>query len=438
VSSSAHRKFVLDLLQLQRERATGCLAVTAEDVYTVIYFENGRVVYADSTALSETLGRLMLDDGVIDQQQYTRAIDELRRARETDEAARLGGVLMHLGYVTVEDIQAAIIKQTGRRIAHLMQFEEPSFTFEPGAEGLESVPRYPMRVEPQILDGIQLYHDRARMARTLAPFRGRFVMLRADVELISRCFDLLSHQREIVASIDGSETTEAWLVRQPSEEALPILCALAITGVLATAEAPPSARTVAEEAKRNPSLAPPGNTGVYQVPEVIPVAPPSPRIGTPRRVLAPSVRKPRPQRRPSPGVPIPSVEQIERLEAEAACRHGLDLLWKGEHDHAVEQFGVAAAARPEAVEYRLYLEWAKSRQQPDLDRATLVRLEKLASDAARQDSRHPFPPYVTAHVALARGDQDTAYRFFKVALHRDPANKDARAQLGQIERRRKR
>ena len=418
MSISAHTKLVHHLLQLQRERATGALTVTSDADPTVVYFEGGRAVFADSPAVSQTLGRLLLEEGVLTHQQYTIAIGELRRAQSRDRHARLGAVIVDLGFTSVDIVQEALFKQMGRRVAGLLQPPEHSWTWAAGDAELKDIPRYPMRVEPLILEGIRLFYDHATMTEALVPYRGGFLMLRAPTELIARCFSLNAELSDVVASITGRELTESWLMQQTSTQAWPLATALALTGVLAVVRAAPTPAAVQSEAKKNPSLAPPGNTGIFEVPKVNVTS-----VATDPAFATPSA---------APVATPPSPEQLARLEAESACRIGIDLLHAEQFAEAEEQFRIAQRSMPDVLEYRLYWVWALARVKDTFDPATLTELAELATTAARQDSRHAFPSYVTAHVALQRGDDDTALRFFKVAHHRDPDNRDAGNQLRRL------
>ena len=470
MAADLRTKLVHELLRLQRERRTGALAVTAEDVYTAIYFQNGRAVFADSSAVSETLGRVLLDEGVLDQRQYDHALAELTRLLRDNRHARLGGVLLNPGYATKAQVQAAIVSQTARRIGHLMQFDEPSFEFSEGERELEGVPRYPMRVEPEILDGVRRYFDPSRIQRVLAPYADGYLVLRADVPLIAECFTLGDEPVAILETIDGTTTTRDWLAMQTNDLAWPLLCSLALTGVLTALREAPTPDVVEVERASNPSLAPPGQTGRHQMPEVYPIGgssaamtdghpgpPPNAWPARRQRLFTPSpgmraVRfgarrdtiegpppvEPRPptdqplEIDPIEPEPVPA-EQLQRLEAETAARRGLEMLRQDQLVLAEDHFARAHHAMPHVAEYALYLAWTKGRQRPSLDASTLEQLDRLAKEAARQDSTHGFPPYVSGHVALARGDRDTAYRFFKVAERRDADNPDAREQLRKLE-----
>jgi hypothetical protein len=425
MSISSHTKLVHHLLQLQRERATGALTVTADEESTIVYFEGGRAVFADSPAVSQTLGRLLLESGVITHQQYTIAIGELRRSVARDRTARLGGVLVNLGFTTVEAVQDALVKQVERRIAGLLQHPEHTWTWADGDGELADKPRYPMRVEPMILDGVRLFYSRADMTQALQSYRGGFLVLRAPAELIVRCFSLRAELAAVVASIDGTLITESWLMQQPSEDAWPLATALAMTGVLAVMRAEPSREVVVTEARKNPSLAPPGNTGVFEVPKVQPVRMPAdPIFATPNAAPAPAAKPPSP-------------EQLARLEAESACRIGIDLMHAEEFEEAETHFSIAKRAMPRVLEYQLYWSWVLARTKGPLEESSLGELEQLAATTSRQDSLHAFPPYVYAHIALARGDEDTAIRFFKVADHRGPDNEDAGNQLRRLGRKKR-
>ena len=132
-----------------------------------------------------------------------------------------------------------------------------------------------------------------------------------------------------------------------------------------------------------------------------------------------------------------TAEQLERLEAETAAREGVEMLRESQLKRAESRFARAHRAMPHIAEYALYLAWSKAEMRATLDDATLDELDRLSTEAARQDSAHGFPPYVSGRVALARGNRETAYRFFKVAERRDPSNRDARELLRRLESERK-
>ncbi len=398
------------LLALQRDRETGVLVVNAEEVTTLAYFFGGKLVFAEEGALGETLGRLLVSSGAITAEQYSRAVNVMNDQTVDSQSPRMGEVLVQLGYVTVEQVQQALIAQVQRRVARLIEWERPAWDFDRGTDWLDGVPSYPMRVEPRILEGLRLFYDRARMEAILAPYWDGHLMLRANVDLIAGCFSLTSAQVRVVKTINGTRTTKVWLADQGSDDAWSLVAALAMAGVLAVADAPPSTRSIEQASTGRRQLATLEAAPTYEPPEV--------------RHSAAIPKSPIP---PAGGAAPDSTthERRVKLGAEKAYQLGLEHLAAERYDEAQQQFAEAARSLPRATEYHLYELWAASQCLPLMDATTFKELEEAALTTAKQDSGHHFPPYVLGQVALSRGDEGTALRYLKVAQHRDPSNKDA-------------
>jgi hypothetical protein len=405
------------LLAAQRERDTGVLVVNAESVTTLAYFYGGKLVFAEEGTLGETLGRLLVGNGAITAEQYSRAVNVMSAQTVDSESPRMGEVLVQLGYVTVETVQRALISQVRRRVARLIEWERPAWDFDRGTDWLDGVPSYPMRVETCVLEGLRLFYDRPRMTALLAPYWDGHLMLRANVDLIAGCFGLTSAQARVVQTINGTRTTEGWLAEQGSDEAWGLVAALAMTGVLAVADSPPSTRSVQQASSGRRQLATLEAPPAYDPPEVR-------HGGAVPNASAPPVDGPAPDNA--------SHERRVKLGAEKAFQKGLKLLKAERYAEAEGQFHEAVGALPRATEYHLYELWAASQSLPLLDAATVKTLEEAAITTAKQDSGHPFPPYILGHVAASKGDKATAARYFKVAYHRDPSNKEAAALMRQM------
>jgi len=419
VKEASATQLVHLLLQLQRQRQTGVLSVHAQQVHTLVYFKGGRAVFADEGTLGETLGRVLVDRGRITQEQYAHAIEVMKTQLEANSSMRMGELLVHLGLITVADVQDALVAQMGRRISRLMQFESVQWEFDPSAERTREVPVYPVRAEPWILDGIRRYYDRDRMGMVLAGYWSGYVMLRAPIELITRCFSLSRDGTRLLATFDGTQTLHVWLGQQ-QDQAWWRGTSLALAGVLDVSVTPPSTRSLERAVGENPSLSAPGRTGQFQIPEV--------RTGA-------GLEGP-----PLDGDQAPTSanrERLERIQAESALQRGIESLNKNEFGSAAADFELAMRAMPNVAEYELYEGWARLRSDGALNAAALAELEPLARNAAMQDSQHAFPSYVLGQVAQARGDEDTALRYLRVAAHRDPANKDCALQLKKLSRRKK-
>jgi len=404
-------QLVLALLQLQRQRDTGLLAVNAENVTTLVYFNGGRLVYAEEGALGETLGRLLVQSGALAPEQYAHAVDVMKAQTVNAESPKMGEVLVQLGYVTVETVQRGLIAQVRRRVSRLIEWERLAWDFDHGDEYLVGIPSYPMRAERLVLEGIRLFYDEARMTALLQPYLAGHLMLRATVDLIAGCFALTPAEHTLLATIDGSRTTQEWLTERAAEGSWALATALAMTGVLAVADTPPSTRSIEQAAGTNDSLVPPPpSSGPCDEP-VVRRSPPAP---------APAAE---PEVESAPD--STALKRLAKLGAESAFQRGLELLDEERFEAAAEEFARAVRGVPNATEYLLHEVWARCRCASSPDGALICELEQAAMTMAKQDSQHGLPPYVLGHVALARGNEDMANRYFKVAALRDRRYGDA-------------
>lgn len=145
------------------------------------------------------------------------------------------------------------------------------------------------------------------------------------------------------------------------------------------------------------------------------------------------------QRRPSASA---QGQQLSRLQAEQMFQKGKRHLREGRHVSAAELLGEAALALPEALEYQLYAKWAAFRACKIPNELNYLRTElgPLAKLLAKQDRAHGLPPYVLAHLELAPGgdaapNEANALKLFKMALRRDPKNRDAERHVRLLESR---
>lgn len=128
---------------------------------------------------------------------------------------------------------------------------------------------------------------------------------------------------------------------------------------------------------------------------------------------------------------------MNRVEAEKAFQRGLRHIRAEQWAPATDELGRAAAAMPDETEYQLYSVWASYRVCTiDEERSVLrLELENLARTLAKVDRKHGFPPYVLGHLSLTAEDVERALKLFKMAVVRDPKNRDAERHVRLLESR---
>jgi hypothetical protein len=118
-----------DLLQIiSNGHKSGKLSLARRDTQGVIVFRQGKIIYAASSSARETLGSLLIAQGLISEQDLVDALDLQQRA---SEEKRLGTILVDQGLLAVEDLERVIKGQVENVLLQFMGLEEGFFKFEP-------------------------------------------------------------------------------------------------------------------------------------------------------------------------------------------------------------------------------------------------------------------------------------------------------------------
>src|ERR1700692_1931538 len=90
---------------LLRSAETGVVSLEAIGRNDVIYFNEGKIIFATSSDPDMGLGEILLRGGEITLHQYNHAMDRLVVAR------RIGALLCELGYLQPEELMRALERQ---------------------------------------------------------------------------------------------------------------------------------------------------------------------------------------------------------------------------------------------------------------------------------------------------------------------------------------
>ncbi len=116
---------ISQLLSLGRK--TGGLTVTDRSNFGYIYFGEGRVVYASVLNRPDRLGEILVKNGVIQPDEFTRAMAEQGKEGQR----RLGDILVGFGALDFEDLQKWVTLQVEEAVYHLFSWDQGTFQFNP-------------------------------------------------------------------------------------------------------------------------------------------------------------------------------------------------------------------------------------------------------------------------------------------------------------------
>jgi tetratricopeptide (TPR) repeat protein len=166
------------MVDLWTTRKTAFLKVSAQQINTSISFLDGVPVWATGGGKSEALGRLCVTLGLIDDAQYERAILRLAELDEQQQQqARLGDVLIELGFLDSTQLQRALRTQIREKIIACFQWSQAEFEVEVDSTEIRQGNIAPWPVPALIAEGIVRHYDISRCDKILAPQLARRVRL---------------------------------------------------------------------------------------------------------------------------------------------------------------------------------------------------------------------------------------------------------------------
>lgn len=142
-------------------RKTGVLTFELEGGVKSLYFQQGEIVYATSSFISEDLGAVLFSLGKIEH-------NLLQRARAAVAAGTtLGKVLVELGVATPKDLWMATRTQVESIVYSLFGVESGGFSFQLLAIEQEQILRLSMSTQNLIMEGLRRQDERALFMRKI-------------------------------------------------------------------------------------------------------------------------------------------------------------------------------------------------------------------------------------------------------------------------------
>ena len=392
--------FVSKLLDINAAGSTGLLEVESGGVVTLIYFVEGVPVFAEEGTLGETLGRVLLREMQLTEDEYRKVLEHMTSTPMRSEQLRFGEVAVLLGFLTEEQIQEALKMQVVAKVARCLQWQDVECTFREGEDQVQDISHHPCAVEEIVFAGVSRYYDPARCQEVWGQVADRYPDLVEDADLLERSLSLGKAQRQFLDIIDGTRSMRRTVDAAPIDvvRAAQLLTTLILLDAIEVHE-----QELEPRSRRPPPLA---------LPSVRPSRFPHRR--------QPSLPPLQPQR------PVPSKppkDNRARLQAEHHFRSGQKLLREMSWAEALQQFDQALKL-DSCPEYRLYAKWAQFNLTTHPGERLLGRsqLRADAIQALREDRTLAVAHYVLAELALLDADYPGAKRALALASRFEPHN----------------
>ncbi|HEY8073027.1 MAG TPA: DUF4388 domain-containing protein [Labilithrix sp.] len=434
------------LLELASARKCGAVDASAHGARVRIFIDDGEIVFAEEGSVGETLGRILVREKVITEDQYAAAIDWCAEARARGENAKLGGVLVEHRFIKPEQLHAALSAQVRQKVVRALGWPGARVSFVECHGALDVGGNHPTQLEPLLLAALRRV-EASRLDDLFDQARGRFVALRSDRAAATATFERLASFRmqpgedAFARSLSGAQTLDELLAEQSAGiDRAVVLAALLLTDCLDLHAAPtaPRDKPIPPPRPRRslvPVEPPPppssrrtgaGMLARAQRRSSIEASPPSSQRGAQR--LAARLRVAHDSARTLAAKPVVSAPaespKAARLLAERAFQHGKRLARANRLSDALGELRRAQALHA-APEYDAWAAWAALRTDPDGAEAHAEALRESAERAVAQDPTFGFGLFALGYLALRGGDTVRGKELLLRARTLDPETVDA-------------
>lgn len=226
------------LIELNRNRATGTLAVTTPRFTKNIYVRDGSVIFASSTFEDDRLGEMLVKAGKISLEQYDKSVELLKTSKK-----RQGAILVDLGYITPKDLFWGVKYQVKEIIYSIFQLEDGAYEFNENAIPPDEVITLKISMNNLIYEGGSRIDNITRIRREMPEVKSIFT-LNKDPAGIFKGINLSSLDRTILSLVDGKRSINQLIEesRVNSFDVMKTLYVLWSTGFIVEREIPGKAQ----------------------------------------------------------------------------------------------------------------------------------------------------------------------------------------------------
>ena len=201
-------------------------------VWKRIVIENGVPVDCRSNLAHETLGRYMVNEGKLGEEDYTSCL-----SRSAARGVPFGEILLENGLVTAVDLFRILQQNLAKKLLDLFTWSEGEFRWLEGAPA--SASSLKVKVPQLILTGVSNFAPQEEVDMSVAPLVGKKLVRHPTPPFPLDDLRLSRAQSQIAEALHppGRRMGElAELTRLPVDEITRILYALSILGVVAPAD----------------------------------------------------------------------------------------------------------------------------------------------------------------------------------------------------------
>jgi CheY-like chemotaxis protein/curved DNA-binding protein CbpA len=202
-----HKRFPEVLAQLYRWRATGALLLRRERTKKIVYLKEGYPIFVKSNLLSECLGRVLVREKMISDEECERSLQIMKQASREGAAVRQQGtVLIEMGCMSPHNLVFGLQLQLEQKLFDIFSWPDGEYQFNPTIEIPTQTVHLDMSLATIVYEGVRRRFTEGQLDDLLEPFLEAFVGPHPEPAHRYQDLALEADERRVLALIDGRRT----------------------------------------------------------------------------------------------------------------------------------------------------------------------------------------------------------------------------------------
>lgn len=191
-------------------KATGLLHLEHGEVRKVVYFRNGYPIFARSNLLRECLGRMLVREGLITEEDCEESLRRLK------ESGRLQGtVLMEMGVLSPHQLHESLRCQVTEKLLEVFAWTGGTFRFLPAGHFKKGVTAIDLSPATLIHEGVKRYWEPLKVAAFLDAYADHYLTATANPHYRFQNMELSDRDAQVLAECRGELRISDVLEKHP-------------------------------------------------------------------------------------------------------------------------------------------------------------------------------------------------------------------------------
>jgi len=222
--------FLKLIVDLGREKKTGILRISQDQVEKSLYLKNGKIIFVDSTLRYENLGRILVEKQKISEDQFGEVAKKVK-----DTGKRQGEILVEMGLLSAFEVFEALKDQLAKKIQNCFMLRDFKYEFIDGEKHIEKITEIPINVTRILIDGVQTFYTFDVLKEEGGFSKEMIPRIPQTNRAKLRDFQLKSEELKITRMLDGKRTLFT-IAKDSGMEAQFVLSTVYVLNVLGIVE----------------------------------------------------------------------------------------------------------------------------------------------------------------------------------------------------------